>query len=70
MNNFNLIDYRNKEDDDEAKSRLTQIKNVLKNSKTLKEQLKGVCISYDSFIAAQPIKEDQKGLSLMKNFFL
>lgn len=30
--------------------RLTQVKDVLKNSKTLKEQLKGVCSCYDEFV--------------------
>mgnify|MGYP006168418593 CR=1 FL=1 len=43
---------------------------MLKNSKTLKEQLKGVCACYDEFVAVQTSKEDQKSLSLMKNFFL
>ena len=52
------------------KQRLTEVKDVLKNSKTLKEQLKGVCASYDDFVAVQSSKEDQKSLSLMKNFFL
>jgi hypothetical protein len=46
------------------------VKDVLKNSKTLKEQLKGVCASYDNFVEIQGTKEDQKALSLMKNFFL
>jgi len=70
MNNFNMMEYQNRADDEDAKDRLADIKNVLKNSKTLKEQLKGVCLCYDSFISAQEVKEDQKGLSLMKNFFL
>ena len=52
------------------KQRLTEVKDVLKNSKTLKEQLKGVCACYDEFVAVQTSKEDQKSLSLMKNFFL
>ena len=54
----------------EAKERLVEVKDVLKNSKTLKEQLKGVCVCYDKFIHVQDLKEDQKSLSLMKNFFL
>ena len=33
------------------KQRLTEVKDVLKNSKTLKEQLKGVCACYDDFVA-------------------
>lgn len=32
------------------KQRLTEVKDVLKNSKTLKEQLKGVCACYDDFV--------------------
>jgi hypothetical protein len=52
------------------KQRLTEVKDVLKNSKTLKEQLKGVCACYDDFVTVQGAKEDQKSLSLMKNFFL
>ena len=35
--------------DRDALSRLTEVKDVLKNSKTLKEQLKGVCVCYDTF---------------------
>jgi hypothetical protein len=35
--------------DKDAQSRLTEVKDVLKNSKTLKEQLKGVCVCYDTF---------------------
>ena len=54
----------------DAQTRLTQVKDVLKNSKTLKEQLKGVCVCYDTFTQVQTLKEDQKSLSLMKNFFL
>ena len=38
--------------------------------KTLKQQLKGVCSCYDQFIGVQIEKEDQKSMSLMKNFFL
>lgn len=53
-----------------AKQKLLQVKNVLKNSKTLKEQLKGVCSCYDEYVELQTFKEDQKALSLMKNFFL
>ena len=30
-----------------AKKRLAEVKDVLKNSKTLKQQLKGVCLCYD-----------------------
>jgi len=55
---------------EKAKERLVRVKDVLKNSKTLKEQLKGVCGSYDGFIEVQIAKEDQKSMSLMKNFFL
>jgi hypothetical protein len=36
----------------------------------LKEQLKGVCMCYDNYVSIQVNKEDQKALSLMKNFFL
>ena len=46
------------------------VKDVLKNSKTLKEQLKGVCSCYEEFVQVQQSKEDQKSMSLMKNFFL
>lgn len=56
--------------DDASKQRLLQVKDVLKNSQTLKEQLKGVCLCYDNYVGIQPQKEDQKALSLMKNFFL
>jgi len=42
------IGHTNKEP--EAKERLVEVKDVLKNSKTLKEQLKGVCVCYDKFI--------------------
>ena len=55
---------------DDAKKRLVEVKDVLKNSKTLKQQLKGVCSCYDQFISVQSEKEDQKSMSLMKNFFL
>lgn len=67
-----MMEYRNRttEEDEMAKQRLSEIKDVLKNSKTLKEQLKGVCVCYDGFVSAQEVKEDQKSLSLMKNFFL
>ena len=34
----------------ESQKRLSQVKDVLKNSKTLKEQLKGVCSCYDEFV--------------------
>lgn len=54
----------------ESQQRLSQVKDVLKNSKTLKEQLKGVCTCYDEFVSVQKTKEDQKSMSLMKNFFL
>jgi hypothetical protein len=39
MNNFNMMEYRNRttEEDEMAKQRLSEIKEVLKNSKTLKE---------------------------------
>ena len=59
---------QNKNED--AKKRLVEVKDVLKNSKTLKQQLKGVCSCYDQFISVQGEKEDQKSMSLMKNFFL
>jgi hypothetical protein len=49
---------------------LHKVKHVLKNSQTLKEQLKGVCECYDDFTEAQPTRESYKTLSLMKNFFL
>jgi hypothetical protein len=58
------------DEDQPAKQRLMQVKDVLKNSQTLKEQLKGVCLCYDNYVSIQPNKEDQKALSLMKNFFL
>ena len=58
------------QDPKEAQYRLSQVKDVLKNSKTLKEQLKGVCNCYDEFVKIQCQKEDQKAMSLMKNFFL
>lgn len=34
----------------DPEQRLSQVKDVLKNSKTLKEQLKGVCTCYDDFV--------------------
>lgn len=35
----------------ESKNRLAQVKDVLKNSQTLKEQLKGVCLCYDNYVS-------------------
>ena len=55
---------------EQGQTRLVMVKDVLKNSKTLKEQLKGVCACYDEFVQVQTTKEDQKSMSLMKNFFL
>lgn len=66
----NRISQANAEKDDASKQRLLQVKDVLKNSQTLKEQLKGVCLCYDNYVGIQTQKEDQKALSLMKNFFL
>jgi len=66
MNNYIQIDPTA----EHAKSRLNKVKDVLKNSKTLKEQLKGVCVCYDGYVNIQQNKEDQKSMSLMKNFFL
>ena len=37
-------------DDGKGQQRLSMVKDVLKNSKTLKEQLKGVCACYDEFV--------------------
>jgi hypothetical protein len=46
------------EKDEASKQRLLQVKDVLKNSQTLKEQLKGVCQCYDNYVGIQPQKED------------
>ena len=71
-NNINMakIQIEACEPNPESRVRLSAVKDVLKNSKTLKEQLKGVCLCYDSYVNVQSNKEDQKAMSLMKNFFL
>ena len=71
-NNINMakIQIEACEPNPESRVRLSAVKDVLKNSKTLKEQLKGVCVCYDSYVNVQSNKEDQKAMSLMKNFFL
>lgn len=71
-NNINMakIQIEACEPNPESRQRLAAVKDVLKNSKTLKEQLKGVCVCYDSYVNIQANKEDQKAMSLMKNFFL